>query len=261
MDHLRTPDINVSHAKKVMGQCMFIDEDLLLFGSFDEVPLATDPRRVNCLFVAICLEGSAQYTVDNKEFKVKQNDVILVNDGQVIDSYMLSRDCHGVAIMCSNDFYAEVIKEVSEISNLFLFAYSNPVFHLTPERVRTFMEYYELILQKIKDPEHQFRRQLAMSLLKAMLYDMGNEIHQRLLSTPRRTCAETIFHDFIVLVKENFRQERRVGWYGEQLCITPKYLSETVKQVSRRTPNDWIDHYVVLEIRLLLKCSSRRSSW
>jgi len=56
-----------------------------------------------------------------------------------------------------------------------------------------------------------------------------------------------------MLVKDNYRKERRVSWYGEQLCITPKYLSETVKQVSHRTPNEWIDHYVTLEIRVLLK--------
>jgi AraC-like DNA-binding protein len=47
-----------------------------------------------------------------------------------------------------------------------------------------------------------------------------------------------------------------VSWYGEQLCITPKYLSETVKQVSRRTPNEWIDNFVTLEVRVLLKNSS-----
>ena len=57
-------------------------------------------------------------------------------------------------------------------------------------------------------------------------------------------------------MKDNFRHERRVSWYGEQLCITPKYLSETVKQVSRRTPNEWIDYFVVLEIRVLLKSST-----
>ena len=47
-----------------------------------------------------------------------------------------------------------------------------------------------------------------------------------------------------------------MGWYAQQMCITPKYLSETVKQVSKRTPNDWIDHYVSLEIRVLLKNST-----
>jgi len=54
-------------------------------------------------------------------------------------------------------------------------------------------------------------------------------------------------------VEDNFRHERRVGWYGEQLCITPKYLSETVKMVSKRTPIEWIDNYVTLEMRVLLK--------
>ena len=41
------------------------------------------------------------------------------------------------------------------------------------------------------------------------------------------------------------------------LKISPKYLSEVVKQVSKRTPNDWIDHYVILELRVLLRNSTK----
>ncbi len=248
--------VNVSQAKEVMPHRSYIDDDLALFSSFEEVPLSTEVRKMNCLFVALCLEGSAQYTVDTKEHMVHKYDVIVVNNGQVISDYMLSRDCKGVAIMGSNDFFAEIIKEVHEISQLFLFAYAHPVFSLKPEKAGTFMEYFNLIRQKVDDQEHHFRRELAMSLLKAMIYDIGNEIYQRQVASPKRTRAEMIFNKFILLVKENFRTERRVGWYGQQLCITPKYLSETVKQVSRRTPNEWIDHYVTLEIRVLLKNSS-----
>jgi AraC-like DNA-binding protein len=47
-----------------------------------------------------------------------------------------------------------------------------------------------------------------------------------------------------------------VGWYAEQLNITPKYLSESVKSVSKRRPNDWIDNYVTMEIRVMLKNST-----
>ena len=59
------------------------------------------------------------------------------------------------------------------------------------------------------------------------------------------------------MLERHFRHERRVSWYAEQLCITPKYLSEVVKQVSKRTPNEWIESYVVLEIRVLLKNSTK----
>ena len=55
----------------------------------------------------------------------------------------------------------------------------------------------------------------------------------------------------------NFRSERRVSWYSEQLCISPKYLSETVKNVSKRTPNEWIDAYVTMELRMLLRNTQR----
>ena len=74
----------------------------------------------------------------------------------------------------------------------------------------------------------------------------------------KKNRAETIFTDFIALIEKNFRTERRVSWYGRQLCITPKYLSECIKQVSQRTPNEWIDNYVIMELRVQIK-NSRKS--
>ena len=73
----------------------------------------------------------------------------------------------------------------------------------------------------------------------------------------KMTRADEIFTNFIRLVELHYKHERRVGWYAEMLTITPKYLSETVKGVSGRTPNEWIDSYVTLEVRVLLKTSSK----
>lgn len=249
-------DISLQNVRLALDDSSFIDNDLVLFSSFKDIPLATEPRKMNCLLVALCMEGSARYTVDTKEHVMRKNDVIILNNGQVIGNYMLSPDCKGVAIMTSNDFFAEIIKEVYEMSQLFLFAYSHPVFDLKPEKAKVFIDYFNIIRSKVDDLGHCFRRELAMSLLKAMIYDIGNEIHQNQMSQPKRTRADAIFNDFINLVKNNFRHKRRVSWYGQQLCITPKYLSETVKQVSHQTPNEWIDYYVTLEIRVLLRNST-----
>jgi YesN/AraC family two-component response regulator len=249
-------DITIPYVKARNNCPSYIGDDLVLFDRFEDVPLTTDPRRMCCLFVALCLEGSAQYSVNTKEYKVHKNDVIIINDSHVIGDYMLSPDCHGVAIMSSSDFFSEIIKEVHDISSLFLFAYSFPVFKLPQEKVSTFMEYFNLIKEKVDESSHLFKTQIVMSLLKAMIYDIGNEIHQYQANTPKRTRAEAIFNQFITLVKDNFRQERRVSWYAKQLCITPKYLSETIKLVSKQSPNEWIDHYVTMEIRVLLKNST-----
>ena len=91
-----------------------------------------------------------------------------------------------------------------------------------------------------------------------MLSDLSNIIFRMQTTVDRRqTRGEAIFTQFLQLVELNFRHERRVSWYAKQLCISPKYLSEIIKQVSRRTPNDWIDNFVTLEIRVLLRNSTK----
>ena len=90
-----------------------------------------------------------------------------------------------------------------------------------------------------------------------MFYDLSNVIYRVQQDHKPQSRADVIFTKFIKLVENYYKQERRVGWYAQQLCITPKYLSETVKSVSRRTPNEWIDNYVTLELRVLLKDSTK----
>jgi AraC-like DNA-binding protein len=99
---------------------------------------------------------------------------------------------------------------------------------------------------------------LVRALLLAMFYDMSGVIYRiEQSSAKKQSRSDVLFARFIALLQENFRKERRVGWYAQQLNITAKYLSEVVKSVSKRTPNEWIDSYVVLEIRVLLKNSPK----
>ncbi len=58
---------------------------------------------------------------------------------------------------------------------------------------------------------------------------------------------------FILAVSEHFRTERQVSFYAHKLCITPKHLSSVIKEISGRTASDWIENYVVMEAKVLLK--------
>lgn len=41
-------------------------------------------------------------------------------------------------------------------------------------------------------------------------------------------------------------------FYDKKLCLTPKYLSSTIKEVSGKLAGDWIDNYVIIEAKALL---------
>ena len=255
--NIQVTDLSVARAKDILQTDCYIDNDIILFDNFHEVPLPPENARMNCLFLALCTEGKASYTVDTKERTVGVDDIIIVSEGQVLGDYMISRDCDGIVIMLSYDFFRDIISDVHELSQMFLFSRTHPVCHLEKKDAETIKEYFYLIQSKVLTHDHHFRKELVRSIMKAFIYDISNRIYQiQQLSTVKKTRAESIFTNFIKLVEQNFRSERRVGWYAEQLCITPKYLSESVKAVSKRRPNEWIDNYVVMEIRVMLKNST-----
>ena len=235
-----------------------IGDELLLFCDFTAIPVPDVPKRMNCIFVGLCLQGEARYTVDTEERTVKANDVIIISQGQVLNNSRLSPDLSGVAIMMSENFFNEVLQGVHDLSSLFLFSRTHPVFQLRADEADNIITYFNLIRSKVATVDHHFRRDVVRSLMAAMIYDISHVMYDvQQGNTQKQTRAESIFTSFIHLVEQNFRRERRVSWYGEQLCITPKYLSETVKAVSRRTPNEWIDKYVTLELRVQLKNTAK----
>jgi len=235
----------------------FIEDDILLLDRMNEVPIPSEPRRMNFILIALCTQGRVQYRMDTQEQLVTPGDVIIVSERHVIDNYMASPDLQGLCFIISVKFFHEIIQSVSDVSALFLFTRNHPVMRLTERDQRIFKEYFDVIRSKMKEQSH-FCRDLVRTLLLAMFYDLSDVIYRFQLSTDtHRKRADVIFTKFIKLVEERCTTERRVNWYAKQLCITPKYLSEAVKIVSKRTPNNWIDQYVTLRIRVMLKNTTK----
>ena len=219
--------------------------------------MPTEPRRMNFILIGLCLQGEVMYELDTQKQIIKPGDILIVSDRHVVDSYRCSPDMRGLCIMMSVNFFREIIQNVSDISSLFLFSRLNPVMRLEEKEIKTFKEYFQAIKEKIGDEGNHFRKDLIKTLLLAMFYDLSNIIYRVKEDKTPRTRAEVIFTDFIMLVEKHYLVERRVSWYAKQLCITPKYLSEAVKAVSRRTPNEWIDDYIILELRVQLKNTTK----
>ncbi|GAA6529402.1 AraC family transcriptional regulator [Segatella asaccharophila] len=258
MNNKDMKQVTISEAKTLYKTEDYIDDDLLLFDRVSDIPLPSEPRRMDCLLIALCTKGRAQYTVDTTERSSTAGDIIIIGEGQITDNFMLSRDCDGIAFMLSYNFFHEIIAGSHEQSALFLFSKSHPVFSLNSEEESNIFNYLKIIKKKLGEKEHHFRKETVKLLISAMISDVSNIIYKiQNVNNTKQTRAETIFSDFIRLVEQNYKEVRRVSWYGHQLCITPKYLSETVKAVSHRTPNEWIDNYVSLEIRVQLKNSTK----
>jgi len=250
-------EISVANVKELYSGS-FIDDDLVLFDECADMPVPAEPRRIKSIIMGLCLHGSIEYTADTQLHTAQANDALIINEGQVVGNFSMSGDFSGIAMMLSYNMFQEIVQGVHDLSALFIFARTHPVFRLLPNESQSVVEYFNMIKDKVDDHFHHYRRDVARSLIATMIYDLNNALYRiQQAKDKKQTRAEAIFTRFIQLVEQNYKTERRVGWYGKQMCITPKYLSETVKQVSRRTPNDWIDYYVMVELRVQLKNTSK----
>lgn len=248
---LRLTQVDHSHAD-------FIDGEVLLSDKLNKGSMPTSPRRMTFILVALCTRGECEFTVDTQRLKITQNDLVIISDRHIVDNFQASDDADGLLMIMSVGFFYEVMSNVSDVSLLFCFARSHPVVRLKEDEVRLFTEYFCMLKGKMGEVDNRFRRDIVRTLILAMFYDLSNVIVRVQQGESRRQSrADVIFTRFIHLVEQHFRHERRVGWYAEQLCITPKYLSETVKSVSGRTPNEWVDSYVTLELRVMLKTTAK----
>ena len=257
MDKKEIRNTNFRIAQEDHSKSDFIADDIILSEKLTTLAINAQPRRMTFILVALCTEGSAQFTIDTQKHDVRKNDIIVISDRHVIDNYVASNDINGLAMMLSVNFFYEVVNDVRDVSLLFLFSRNHPVVSLNEDEVETFKEYFFFLKKKVAENNNHFKRDLVRTMVLAMFYDLSNVIYRvQQIENKRQTRADAIFTQFIKLVEDNYRHERRVSWYAEQMCITPKYLSETVKAVSKNTPNEWIDKYVTLEARVLLKTST-----
>ncbi len=237
---------------------LYMEDGLVLTNNIANAPIPEHAARMHFILMALCLNGEAHYTIDTHKQHVKPGDLFFVSERHIIDNYHASNNFECLCIMVSTTFYHDFVQNVKNVSSLLLFSMNNPVVKLTAFEIKTYTAYYQTLREKIVNTGHPYRTNLVKALLLAMFYDMSGVIYrvekQRHKTPPR---IESFFAAFIRELEQNYKMERRVSWYAERIGITPKYLSEVVKMVSKRTPTEWIDNYVVLEIRVLLKNTSK----
>ena len=102
--------------------------------------------------------------------------------------------------------------------------------------------------------------QLVLCQLKAFFIGF----HEYLQSNPQYRPDEVrslrireLFNHFMMLMERDYKQSRDVNYYASLMNITPKYLTNIVRQVTGHTPKVIIDQYVILQVKMQLKRTSQ----
>lgn len=218
------------------------------------------PCRIDAFIIGVGTEGETSVSFNLHEFRLKKDSMFIFtpkNILQVNSQQYLKAD----VIAISPDFMRRINIDIKNMMPLFLKFVENPTLALTPEESRSMRGMIAQIERETRGPETHFSFDIVSGLIAATIYKVGDIMYHYLAEHPEgqnnsHNRAEEYFKQFTHLLGEHFREERSVGFYARQLCITPKYLTTLIKRISGQSVSEWIDNYVILEAKTLLKYST-----
>lgn len=237
------------YADKAVGEDFFITEEKQL------LELSEYPYRSEGYIIGICTRGTAEVEVNLQVYEAKPDAMLLATPFHVLRIYNSSEDflCRFVvfsrAFLSGNNFNSHFLESFSFFKNS-----STPVIYLDHENAKTLMDIYALIQQKLQREEHPYRAEISRSILTILLYELAAAYEQQhVMIRSKQTRKQELNALFQNLVFHHYKEHRNVQFYADSLFVSPKHLTETIKDVTGKTAGEWIDDAVILEAKVLLR--------
>jgi len=236
----------------------YVDDDIVMHTDIRELPVENGSVQVNMFTIVACNRGKLQLELNALAYTIEQNEILVCLPNSIISNCMLSLDFEGAVLCMSHRSMLEQIPKNEIWDRMFRLA-ENPIMRVSAESLRMLNSYGSMLKEKLKMRQSPFYKEIVSLLVKALLYELLANVEQGSVFYEGRaiTQRDILFKRFIELLSTTRIKPRDVSWYAEQLCVTPKYLSTVSKQESGKTAFDWINEYVLLDIRYWLKNSNK----
>lgn len=208
------------------------------------------PYRTKEMRILRGLRGSARMSVNLMEYTIKEHTIGLIPPNALLQIVDISGDYDIQALAADSNFIP------TQQHSILTDWHTQQAFFLdnhVEEWQRT-----GIFFSLIWDAVHlqPYRREVVQHLITSLLYNyhyLQDNYHRDKLLHPSR--HEELFRRFITLVNEHCKTQRTTAFYADRLCLSPRYLSTVIRDVSGRTVVEWVNQAVILEAKVLLKHS------
>ena len=217
------------------------------------------PFKNETFFTFTLLQGSMELLVNLRRLEVHPGQTVVMMPGCILEGQTMSRDIRFCGIMIDSEYMETMRKSVGLHIDLTRRYHSYALHTLTPAAMENYIKMYKLICKELASNDYEYKKEVIQRyceiwVLKNISLNDEGDIKPELSRPLNR--REQIFHDFLTLLEQNFMQERSISFYAGRMCLTPKYLSTIIKDVSGKHGMQWIDEYVTLEAKALLRNSN-----
>lgn len=217
--------------------------------------------RLGGMTMVLCLSGTVDINVNLESYHMTPDTLMVIGSDCVLNVNKVDWDnLDAYVFITSPEFIRDINFEVSIMTSMNLSPNQPLLLNLTSEEVKLMSRYFDLIhFNTVDNTDARYVRSISRSLIAAAVYQLMQFVSTRTDSANARSLSRRANYvkEFMHLVCQHHRSERGVAFYASKLFISPKYLSLIIKESTGRSAAEWIDDYVILEAKNLLRFSGK----
>lgn len=243
-------------ARMLPGSILLVDG--LLFAPIKQEGLSCELINENLIVIAIIDYGKIQFRVNGTDYEVSQNEIFALHPGDIIERFDNYTGASGYLFVCSVNRTIELVRDV-DLYRISMSVKSSPVIRLCRDYFDNIIKCARMINDITSSRQNNVSSSLTcLHLTEAITCEIYEGLREKEVAEENKMSrSEIIFRDFLTMLSSMPLHQRSVEWYANELCISPKYLSEACRKCSGRCASEWIKDYVMFDIRSHLKNSSQ----
>lgn len=236
-----------------------LDNEVWVFDDFDTELHQKCPIKLEMPIFALCLEGSVTLHANLSDYTITPNCLISLLQDTILQGITADKNAKGIFVGVSQKFVDEILPDIHTALPIFIDLRSTPIIEISNDDALCFQEFHTLLWKRIKSEKGYYRKFIIQNILRAMLYKVLDIYKTRanFIAPKKRSRNEEIFYNFAKIVERDFKEQRSVQYYADKLFITPKHLTTVIKTVSGQTASDWINSFVILAAKVMLRTSTK----
>ncbi len=217
------------------------------------------PYRSDHFTILFVTEGNTSLKLNLMDYTIEKHNLLIISPNDVRQFLQISPDCTFTGVGFTQDFLLHSGLHKKNIDAFdFFSSQAEPVMKLDEKNTEVLVQLFSVLLKKTASKDDSFFKEefiyysfSALIFEVASLFRLSNTAHLKI------TRKEDLAIRFMKLLPLHFKQERSLQYYANLLYLSPKYLTQTIKQITGKTAGEFIDEMVTMEAKVLLNDFSK----
>lgn len=214
----------------------------------------SEVHRLACdSMICCCIDGELTLEINERSFNIQSGMFSILKRDNIWKVLRYSKDLYIICVLSQNNDYIAQLNNTLLLLDFKFQIDKNPCYKLQGTILNELITLFHLMKEVMKREVTMLKKEIIQNYLCIIFYTILAETVQNIYGTHSNKYANEILRKFILLLDNHCRQERRLSFYADRLCITPKYLTVLVKQASGRNARQWMVDFVIAESKRLLQ--------